>query len=50
MELNLKDRKKLTAVTAKKYRQATKSEKSKILFTFIEPTRASRSISGESLR
>ena len=38
MELNLKDRKKLTAVTAKKYREATKSEKSKILFTFIEQT------------
>jgi hypothetical protein len=38
MELNLKDRQKLTAVTAKKYRTAKKSEKTKILFTFIEQT------------
>ena len=38
MELNLKDRKKLTAVTAKKYRTARKSEKTKILFTFTEQT------------
>jgi hypothetical protein len=38
MELNLKDRKKLTTVTARKYRMAKKSEKTKILFTFIEQT------------
>ena len=38
MELDLKDRKKLTAVTARKYRKAKKSEKAKILFTFIEQT------------
>ena len=38
MELNMKDRKKLTAVTAKKYRTARKSEKTQILFTFIEQT------------
>jgi hypothetical protein len=36
MELNLKDRQKLTAVTAKKYRIAKKSEKARILFTFWE--------------
>ena len=38
MELNLKDRQKLTAVTARKYRTAKKSVKTKILFTFIEQT------------
>jgi hypothetical protein len=38
MELNLKDRQKLTAVTARKYHAAQKSEKTKILFTFIEQT------------
>jgi len=38
MELTLKERQKLTAVTAKKYRTATKSEKTKILFTYIEQT------------
>jgi hypothetical protein len=38
MELNLKDRQKLTTLTARKYRTAKKSEKTKILFTFIEQT------------
>jgi len=38
MELNLKDRQKLTAVTAKKYRKVTKKGKTKILDTFIEQT------------
>jgi hypothetical protein len=38
MELDLKERKKLTRVTAKKYRLSTKKEKSKILDTFIEQT------------
>jgi transposase InsO family protein len=38
MELNLKDRQKLTAVTARKYRTAKKSEKTKILFAFTEQT------------
>jgi hypothetical protein len=38
MELTLKDRKKITAVTAKKYHTARKSEKTRILFTFIEQT------------
>jgi len=38
MELTLKERQKLTAVTAKKYRTATKSEKTKILFAYIEQT------------
>jgi hypothetical protein len=38
MELNLKDRQKLTRVTAKKYRLSTKKEKSKILDTFIGQT------------
>ena len=38
MELKLKDKQKLTAVTAKKYRTAKKSEKTKILFTFAEQT------------
>jgi transposase InsO family protein len=38
MELNLKDRQKLTTVTARKYRIAKKSEKTKILFTFIKQT------------
>jgi len=38
MELTLKERQKLTAVTAKKYRISKKSEKSKILDTFIGQT------------
>lgn len=38
MELNLKDRKKLTGVTARKYRVATKREKTKILDIFTEQT------------
>jgi hypothetical protein len=38
MELNLKDRQKLTAVTARKYRTAKKSEKTKILFAFTGQT------------
>jgi hypothetical protein len=38
MELTLKDRQKLTRVTAKKYRLSTKKEKSKILDTFTEQT------------
>ena len=38
MELNLKDRKKLTQVTAKNYQKAKKSVKSKILDTFISQT------------
>jgi len=38
MELNLKDRQKLTAVTVKKYRKVTKKDKTKILDTFIEQT------------
>ena len=38
MELNLKERQKLTKITAKKYRTASKSEKTKILFTFIDQT------------
>jgi len=38
MELTLKERQKLTAVTARKYRTATKSEKTKILFAYIEQT------------
>jgi len=42
MELTLQDRKKLTAVTAKKYRAAKKNEKTKILFTFIEQTKYNR--------
>ena len=42
MELNLKDRQKLTAVTAKKYRTAMKKKKTKILDTFIEQTGYSR--------
>jgi hypothetical protein len=42
MELNLKDRQKLTAVTARKYRTAKKSEKTKILFTFVEQTEYNR--------
>jgi hypothetical protein len=36
MELNLKERKKLTAVAAKKYRRAKKDEKTKTLSTFTE--------------
>jgi hypothetical protein len=38
MELQLKDRKKLTQVTAKTYQKAKKSMKSKILDTFIDQT------------
>jgi hypothetical protein len=38
MELNLKERQKLTAITAKKYRTARKREKTKILDTFIGQT------------
>jgi transposase InsO family protein len=38
MELGLKDRKKLTKVTAKKYRLSAKKEKSKILDTFTGQT------------
>jgi len=38
MELNLKERQKLTAVTVKKYRNADKKKKTKILDTFIEQT------------
>jgi hypothetical protein len=38
MELNLKDRKKLTRVTAIKYRAVPKREKTKILDTFIAQT------------
>jgi hypothetical protein len=38
MELTLKDRQKLIAVTAKKYRSATRNEKTKILFTLINQT------------
>ena len=38
MELSLKERQKLTAVTAKKYRTADKRKKTKILDTFIEQT------------
>ena len=38
MELNLKERQKLTAITAKKYRTADKRKKAKILDTFIEQT------------
>jgi len=38
MELNLKERQKLAAITAKKYRIASKKGKSKILDTFIEQT------------
>jgi len=42
MELNLKERQKLTLVTARKYRTARKREKSKILDTFIEQTNYGR--------
>ena len=38
MELTLKERQKLTRITAKKYRTARKKDKSKILDTFIEQT------------
>jgi transposase InsO family protein len=38
MELNLKDRKKLTQVTAKRYQKAKRQEKSKILDTFTGQT------------
>ena len=39
MELTLKEKQKLTAITAKKYRTAKKKDKSKILDTFIEQTK-----------
>jgi len=42
MELNLKERQKLTKITAKKYRTAKKQEKTKILDTFIEQTKYGR--------
>ena len=42
MELNLKDRQKLTKVTARKYRTAKKQEKTKILDTFIGQTNYGR--------
>jgi hypothetical protein len=42
MELNLKERQKLTRITAKKYRLSTKKEKSRILDTFIEQTKYGR--------
>jgi hypothetical protein len=42
MELNLKERQKLTKVTAKKYRLSAKKDKSKILDTFIEQTKYGR--------
>ena len=42
MELSLKDRQKLTRVTARKYRTAKKREKTKILDTFIEQTNYGR--------
>jgi hypothetical protein len=42
MELNLKERQKLTRITAKKYRLSTKPEKTKILDTFIEQTKYGR--------
>jgi len=42
MELNLKERQKLTKITAKKYRVARKKEKTKILDTFIEQTKYGR--------
>jgi hypothetical protein len=38
MELSLKERQKLTRITAKKYRLSTRREKTKILDTFIEQT------------
>ena len=39
MELTLKEKQKLTAITAKKYRTAKKKDKAKILDTFIEQTK-----------
>jgi len=42
MELNLKERQKLTRITAKKYRTAKKKDKTKILDTFIEQTKYGR--------
>jgi len=42
MELNLKERQKLTAITARKYRTAKKKEKTKILDTFIGQTKYDR--------
>jgi len=42
MELNLRERQKLTKITAKKYRTAKKREKTKILDTFIEQTKYGR--------
>jgi transposase InsO family protein len=38
MELTLKERQKLTWITAKKYRNATRGEKTRILDTFIDQT------------
>ena len=38
MELTLKERKKLTRVTAGRYRKAAKREKTAILDTFVEQT------------
>jgi transposase InsO family protein len=42
MELDLKERQKLTSITAKKYRSAKKKDKTKILDTFIEQTKYDR--------
>ena len=42
MELNLKERQKLTRITAKKYRTAKKKDKTKILDTFIDQTKYGR--------
>jgi transposase InsO family protein len=42
MELKLKERQKLTSVTARKYRAAKKKEKTRILETFIEQTQYNR--------
>ena len=42
MELTLKERKKLTRVTAGRYRKAAKREKTAILDTFVEQARYER--------
>ena len=42
MELTLKERQKLTRITAKKYQTAKKKDKTKILDTFIEQTKYGR--------
>ena len=42
MELDLKERQKLTTITARKYRSAKKKDKTKILDTFIEQTKYTR--------